>query len=473
MPAHIYLRTGKYHDATESSVLAIQSDRLYVQKCFVPYVPLHNIAMLVSASLLNGNFLQALLYSPFLSYTTPSHAAFYVPALTPTPRDIILAKMGRWTDILDIYKLKNSEELRMKEQRELRGSRKMINESNRKMMNKSNINESQALKTTNNINKEINKKILRSVDHGFLYSSLQTQNYGYGKIMENNQVKRFLRLSTNQTLISEIIDTSTRPPYIRSMELYSQTLAYTGIDNIEKAKEYLDFLSETVENIPYDDLPVNHPFYPNHHEIGEIFLLIAKAAFMMKNMKNSLIPKNYDKNNGLKIELNIDKNSGNNIDQNTQKNHDKSTKIIVENIDNSIIFLKNAVGIQDSFSYMEPESFYFPVRQCLGAVLLKKSENLSESDDKIEVLLEAINVYKYDLHEHPNNIWTLKGLQIAYTELKNQKKLKEIQTENDIEDEQKIFELILDLGPSIRTAFAYTDIDYLNIKGSCCELSLC
>ena len=314
--------------------------------------------------------------------------------------------------------------------------------------------------------------MLRSVDHGFSSSqkTLHTQNYGYGKIMEKNQVKRFLRLSTNQTSISEIIDTTTRPPYIRAMEMYSQTLAYTGINNMEKAKEYLDFLSETVENIPYDDLPVNHPFYPNHHEIGEIFLLIARAAVMIRS---SLIPKNND----LKIELNIDRSIGKEIDQYTEKNTelsiDQNTANIDNNIDNSIIFLKNAVGIQDSFSYMEPESFYFPVRQCLGAVLLKKSENLSESDDKIEVLLEAINVYKYDLHEHPNNIWTLKGLQIAYTELKNQKKLKEIQTENDIEDEQKIFELILDLGPSIRTAFAYTDTDYLNIKGSCCELSLC
>ena len=51
MPAHIYLRTGRYMECIASSLVAIASDRMYETKCLVPYVPTHNVAMLVSAAL--------------------------------------------------------------------------------------------------------------------------------------------------------------------------------------------------------------------------------------------------------------------------------------------------------------------------------------------------------------------------------------------------------------------------------------
>ena len=62
-----------------------------------------------------------------------------------------------------------------------------------------------------------------------------------------------------------------------------------------------------------------------------------------------------------------------------------------------------AVQIQDSLPYLEPEYWYYPVRQSLGATLLMAGR----AD-------EAIEVFRAALLDAPNNGWALYGLMQAY-----------------------------------------------------------
>jgi hypothetical protein len=54
MPAHAYYRTGLYDSCILSSQVAISTDAFYQQNCFEPYLPSHNVAMLVVCALENG-----------------------------------------------------------------------------------------------------------------------------------------------------------------------------------------------------------------------------------------------------------------------------------------------------------------------------------------------------------------------------------------------------------------------------------
>ncbi|MBE9192191.1 hypothetical protein IQ230_17895 [Gloeocapsopsis crepidinum LEGE 06123] len=65
----------------------------------------------------------------------------------------------------------------------------------------------------------------------------------------------------------------------------------------------------------------------------------------------------------------------------------------------AIAQLKKAVSIQDSLSYIEPPSWYYPVRHNLGYTLLKAGQ-----------VQEAEAVYREDLKQYPHNGWSLFGL---------------------------------------------------------------
>jgi tetratricopeptide (TPR) repeat protein len=67
--------------------------------------------------------------------------------------------------------------------------------------------------------------------------------------------------------------------------------------------------------------------------------------------------------------------------------------------DDAIRHLEDAVRIQDELPYMEPPPWYFPVRQSLGAVLLKANRAAA-----------AEAVYREDLRRNPENGWSLHGL---------------------------------------------------------------
>ena len=73
------------------------------------------------------------------------------------------------------------------------------------------------------------------------------------------------------------------------------------------------------------------------------------------------------------------------------------------NPDQAIREFEVAVQIQDSLPYMEPEYWYYPVRQSLGAALLAAGR-----------AADAETVFRQGLIDAPNNGWALYGLMQAY-----------------------------------------------------------
>jgi Flp pilus assembly protein TadD len=79
-------------------------------------------------------------------------------------------------------------------------------------------------------------------------------------------------------------------------------------------------------------------------------------------------------------------------------------KITLGKKDNAgaIALLQNAVAVQDTLKYSEPEDWFFPVRESLGAALLMNGDNAG-----------AEKVFREDLDHHPRNPRSLFGLQQA------------------------------------------------------------
>jgi len=79
--------------------------------------------------------------------------------------------------------------------------------------------------------------------------------------------------------------------------------------------------------------------------------------------------------------------------------------------DEAIRHYKEAIKLEDTLNYAEPPSWYYPVRQPLGAMLLAAGK-----------APEAETVFSEDLKNHPENGWSLFGLAES---LKRQGKTKE------------------------------------------------
>ena len=79
-------------------------------------------------------------------------------------------------------------------------------------------------------------------------------------------------------------------------------------------------------------------------------------------------------------------------------------KIALAKKDNAaaIALLQNAVAMQDSLKYSEPEDWFFPVRESLGAALLMNNDAAG-----------AEKVFREDLDRHPRNPRSLFGLEQA------------------------------------------------------------
>jgi tetratricopeptide (TPR) repeat protein len=73
-----------------------------------------------------------------------------------------------------------------------------------------------------------------------------------------------------------------------------------------------------------------------------------------------------------------------------------------ERTDEAVRLLTLAVAGEDSLHYDEPPTWYYPVRQTLGAVLLEAKR-----------AKDAEAVYREDLRRHPENGWSLRGLALA------------------------------------------------------------
>ena len=70
--------------------------------------------------------------------------------------------------------------------------------------------------------------------------------------------------------------------------------------------------------------------------------------------------------------------------------------------DEGIAHFREALKIEDAGLYFEPPKWYYPIRQSLGAALLKAGRNA-----------DAEAVYREDLKRFPENGWSLYGLAAA------------------------------------------------------------
>jgi tetratricopeptide (TPR) repeat protein len=87
-----------------------------------------------------------------------------------------------------------------------------------------------------------------------------------------------------------------------------------------------------------------------------------------------------------------------------------------EDYQNAIAHLKTAVNIEDNLTYDEPPPWYYPVRQSLGAVLIKANR-----------ALEAETIFQEDLQRFPENGWSLFGLAESLQPQEKNQQAKEVQ----------------------------------------------
>jgi len=71
-------------------------------------------------------------------------------------------------------------------------------------------------------------------------------------------------------------------------------------------------------------------------------------------------------------------------------------------LDEGIAHFREALKIEDAGLYFEPPKWYYPIRQSLGAALLKAGQGA-----------QAEAVYREDLKRFPENGWSLFGLAAA------------------------------------------------------------
>jgi tetratricopeptide (TPR) repeat protein len=106
MPAHIYMRTGDYHEAARSNEVAAEIDRAYIKETNAQGVyPLmyysHNLHFLAIASSMGGRFEDAIKAAQQLhAYLTPFAKEMpMIDTFLPTPT-LVLVRFRRWDDIL-------------------------------------------------------------------------------------------------------------------------------------------------------------------------------------------------------------------------------------------------------------------------------------------------------------------------------------------------------------------------------------
>lgn len=174
-----------------------------------------------------------------------------------------------------------------------------------------------------------------------------------------------LALTGNDFLSSfgrELVNTLELPTFMQVVKFYAITLANINLNKLTKSsiEENLVYFSKLVNEIPADTIPSSNPFYPYHQSLGFIMNSTVYASYYVSS------------------------------------NH----------IEEAIRIVQSAVNLQASFKYIEPENFYLPLRQCLGALYL----DLGIKRNDTMYLLKAVDEFAIDLTEHPYNGWSLHGL---------------------------------------------------------------
>ena len=171
--------------------------------------------------------------------------------------------------------------------------------------------------------------------------------------------------SSNQhnehTLLLDSFALSTAPSYIRCIQLYATVLALANLGHVSAAKALAGELRRVVLGVKDGAMPASSVFYSYHREMARLMNATAHARIAVAE----------------------------------------------DDLDLAVALLSPAMELQDSFHYGEPEHFYLPMRQCLGAVLSKQAVLHGHDPALLEAARE---MYQADLSAHPNNVWSLQGL---------------------------------------------------------------
>jgi len=189
-------------------------------------------------------------------------------------------------------------------------------------------------------------------------------------------------------------------PFAQGLWEYSRGLAYAGLGEMDKARAMMMQLRNTTSHVPPSIFPKGHSFYSNYEEMAEMMALVLEARLRM----------------------------------------DSSPDVAVEK-------LSRAAEIQHSLAYIEPETWYTPTKQCLGALL--------SHHNRVD---EAVKVFEEDLYEHPRNGFALKGLRNA------------LRAKHRSSPDAALAERIAKLGQDFDDVWKGAN---LRINGACCEFGLC
>ena len=108
MPSHVYIRVGRYSDAAQSNIDAIQVDRAYLAKAPTPGLYAmyygHNLHFLAYAAMMSGNFEQAIQAARDLEAEMPESAlrdyAGLIEGIMPANFHVLI-RFGKWEEILE------------------------------------------------------------------------------------------------------------------------------------------------------------------------------------------------------------------------------------------------------------------------------------------------------------------------------------------------------------------------------------
>ncbi|MGD1716298.1 tetratricopeptide repeat protein [Dapis sp. BLCC M172] len=162
---------------------------------------------------------------------------------------------------------------------------------------------------------------------------------------------------------------SNKLPYTMAIWHYARGMAWVGQGNLENAQFEYQKINDLLQNSQFSGLESANFPATNLISIAN-HLLVAKIADLK----------------------------------------DKNEEMISE--------YQTAVELQDNLPYMEPPYWYYPVRQSLGAALLKLNREK-----------EAEIVYRQDLQQHPNNGWSLYGLAESLSAQGKEKEAAEVKQE--------------------------------------------
>jgi hypothetical protein len=214
----------------------------------------------------------------------------------------------------------------------------------------------------------------------------------------------------NKTQFSEV------PQFLQAISNYARALANLHLGQQKSAISFRESLVQNVETLSsYDhEFKKGHAFYDNRKEMAQIMKLIVDSAVFIK--------------------------------------HDHFSSAV----DN----LELAVKIQDDFAYTEPENFYLPVRQCLGAVYMMQFDQNVVHKKYVAARFrsKAENVYEEDLALFPSNIWSVKGM---------------IRLLESDENQTRLFDFLRKYDSVVGKKSQFRSEDVMPISGSCCELLSC